>query len=189
MPYCPSCGYEYTRGIMNCPDCGEELVASEPTFCDNCDEQIDADAQYCPHCGIVFEKDEVESPIHCETHPTVTAVGVCIICGKPVCRDCATSKKGKVFCENDEHVKIHQKWAVLCSTSAEYEAEMVRANLEIAGIKALVFSQVDHAYFIPMSRLAIVNVMVPKEKLGKAREVLHRLKGVEEGDEFLDDEE
>jgi len=189
MPYCPNCGYEYISGITTCPDCGEGLLASEPTICDNCDEEIEADSQYCPHCGIVFEKDDVEVSIECESHPAVAAIGVCVICGKPVCRDCAVSKKGRVFCDNDEHVKIHQNWAVLCSTSAEYEAEMVRANLELSGITALVFSQVDHAYFIPMSRLAVVNVMVPKEKLAKAREVLHRLKGVDEEDEFQDEEE
>jgi len=189
MPYCPNCGYEYIRGTTSCPDCGQELLMGGPIVCDNCDEQIEADSQYCPHCGIVFENDEAEVLIHCENHPAVAAVGVCIICGKPVCRDCAISKKGRVFCDNDKHVKIHERWAVLCSTSAEYEAEMVRANLELAGIKALVFSQVDHAYFIPMSRLAIVNVMVPKEKLGKAREVLRRLKGTEEEDEVPDEEE
>jgi hypothetical protein len=99
------------------------------------------------------------------------------------------SKKARVFCDNDEHVKIHQDWAVLCSTATEYEAEMVKANLEMAGIKALVFSQVDHAYFIPMSRLAIVNVMVPKGKLAKARGVVHRLKDVDEEDESEDEKE
>ncbi|MEK6570952.1 MAG: DUF2007 domain-containing protein [Bacteroidota bacterium] len=86
-------------------------------------------------------------------------------------------------------MKIHQDWAVLCTTSAEYEAEMVKANLEMAGIKALVFSQLDHAYFIPMSRLAIVNVMVPKAKLTKAKKVLRQLKGVDETDDYQEEEE
>jgi hypothetical protein len=189
MPYCRNCGYEYVEGVTTCPDCGEELLPGEPRICDNCDGEIEANSQYCPHCGIIFEQDEGEVSIECETHPGVPAIGVCIICGKPVCRDCAVSKKGRVFCDDDEHVKIHQDWVVLCSTSTEYEAEMVKANLEIAGVKALVFSQVDHAYFIPIGRLAIVNVMVPKDKLAKAREVVHRLKGVDEEDELEDEEE
>ncbi len=189
MPFCPKCGYEYLKGTAVCPDCNEDLFEGEPRFCDNCDEQIDVDAEYCIHCGIIFEKDPGGPLIECERHPRVPAVGVCIVCGKPVCGDCAKSKKGKVFCDNDEHVKIHQDWAVVFSTAAEYEAEMVKANLEIGGVKALVFSQVDHAYFIPMSRLAVVNVMVPKEKLAKAKDILRRLKGIEDADEFESEEE
>jgi len=189
MPFCPTCGYDYVKGTALCPECGEDLLLGEPRFCDNCDSQIDADADYCTHCGIIFEKEVDEAAIECESHSGVGAVGVCVVCGKPVCRECAHAKKGKVFCDTDEHVKIYENWAVIYTSSTEYEAEMVRANLELAGIKALVFSQVDHAYFIPMSRLAVVNVMVPKPKLAKAREVLERLKGVEEDDEFESEEE
>ncbi len=177
------------KGTAFCPECGEDLLVGEPRVCDNCDCEIDSDAEYCSHCGIVFENEEGKSSIECDTHRDVPAVGVCVVCGKPVCQDCSNSKKGKVFCDNDRHVKIHQDWAVLCTTSAEYEAEMVKANLEMAGIKALVFSQLDHAYFIPMSRLAIVNVMVPKAKLTKAKKVLRQLKGVDETDDYQEEEE
>lgn len=183
MPYCPTCGYEYVKGTAICPDCAQDLLLGGPRFCDNCDGQIAGDSEYCVECGIVFEKDEGETSIECETHPGAPAAGVCIVCGKPVCGECAISKKGKVFCDDDEHVKIYQNWAVVYTSAAEYEAEMVKANLELDGIKALVFSQVDHAYFIPMSRLASVNVMVPKEKLPKAREILKRLRSGEEEDE------
>jgi hypothetical protein len=189
MPFCPKCGYEYIKGTAVCPDCDEDLLEGEARFCDNCDEAIDLEAEYCIHCGIIFEKEAGEPLIECETHPRLPAVGVCIVCGKPVCSECAKSKGGKVFCGDDEHVKIHEDWAVVFSAAAEYEAEMVKANLELHGIKALVFSQVDHAYFIPMSRLAVVNVMVPKGKLAKAREILRHLKGVEEEDESDGDEE
>jgi hypothetical protein len=184
MPYCPSCGHEYTQGATSCRECGEDLLATEPRYCDNCDWEIDAEAEYCPHCGIVFETEEGEVAIVCETHPSTAAVGVCVICGRPVCRDCAVCKKGRVFCNNNEHLKIHQNWAILCSTSAEYEAEMVKANLEIAGIKAMVFSQVDHASFIPVSRLALVKVMVPKDKLTKAQEVLRQFRSVSDESEL-----
>ena len=179
MPYCPSCGREYTRGATSCRECGEDLLVGEPRGCDNCDGEIAADADCCPHCGIVFEKEEGEISIKCETHPGTAAVGVCIICATPVCRDCAVCKKGKVFCNNVEHAKIHENWAVLCSTTAEYEAEIVKGNLELAGIKAMVFSQVDHTHFVPLSRPEVVKVMVSKEKLTKAKEVLRQLTGVD----------
>lgn len=189
MPLCPRCGDDYVTGAAVCPECGENLLLGNPRFCEYCDSQIDGEAEYCIHCGIVFEKEEETTTIECEIHAGVRAVGVCIVCGKPVCCECARYKKGKVFCDNDEHVKIYQNWAVVYSSSAEYEAEMVKANLELSGVKALVLSQVDHTYFIPMSRLAVVNVMVPKDQLSKAREVLKRLRGLEEDDEFEAEEE
>ena len=30
MPFCPSCEFEYRRGVRTCPDCGVELVERLP---------------------------------------------------------------------------------------------------------------------------------------------------------------
>lgn len=176
MPYCPECGYEYTAGTKTCPDCQKALVQSEQVFCDACEEPISPNVRFCPHCGILLGgADEGRDNVRCETHPDAEAVGACVMCGKPVCHACAVRKQGKVFCTNDEHVTMAFDWAAVCSTSTEYEAEMIRANLEGAGIQALVFSQSDRVFPSMVGDLAVNQVMVPKSSLSEAQRFLRGL--------------
>jgi len=189
MPFCPQCGYQYKEGTTVCPDCSEPLVAGELLSCEFCLEHLDQEQKFCPNCGMlqaamIEEGDEVE----CENHPEMDAVGICVVCGKPVCGDCAVKRQGRILCENDEHISIAQGWAVVCTMSTEYEAQMVRANLETAGIQCLVFSQRDHVYFLTVGDMATVNVMVPKERFFEAQEFLRKMDLFEEGNEELDDE-
>jgi hypothetical protein len=135
--------------------------------------------------GVVEDGEEVE----CENHPEMEAIGICVICGKPVCGDCAVRRQGRVLCENDEHTKIAQGWAVVYTTSTDYEAQMVRANLENAGIPCLIFSQRDHVYFLTVGDMAVVNVMVPNQRLNEARDFLRKSDLLGEGSEELGDEE
>ena len=190
MAFCPRCGYEYKEGVLFCPDCVRPLLADEPLACEFCSEQLEAEMKFCPHCGMlqgIFAEEGEE--IECENHPGMEAVGMCVVCGKAVCGDCAVKRQGRIFCENDEHVKISQNWAVVYMTSTEYEAQMVRANLEQGGIPCIVFSQRDHVYFLTLGDLAVVNVMVPKRRLFEAKDYLRKMDLFEEGDGELDDEE
>ena len=36
--------------------------------------------------------------MQCYVHPDVDAVGVCVSCGRPVCRDCGVDAQGKLIC-------------------------------------------------------------------------------------------
>lgn len=180
MLFCPNCGREYQEGIAFCPDCNEPLLAEETAYCENCGEAIGGEDRYCPHCGTLFKTDE---EVECENHLSVRAGGVCVVCGKPVCDDCARSRGGKFFCEDDKHVKIYEGWAVLLITGLDYEAHMVKANLERAGIECLVFSQQDHVIFLTVGDLARVRVMVPKGKLLQAQRLLEELGLLNEDDE------
>ena len=45
-------------------------------------------------------------------------------------------------------------------------------NLEGAGIQAVIFNQHDHVYFLNMGTLAVVNVMVPKKEIERARQIV-----------------
>ena len=188
MPYCPVCGYEYEEGIQICPDCNSPLEESNPIVCENCDELITERSIYCPNCGhIQFDLLPDDEIIMCEVHSEVEAIGCCVICGKAVCADCAVEQNNRLFCNQDEHIKVAENWVVVFTTNLEYEAEMVRANLEGAGIPCLVFSQRDHAYGVAIGDMAIVNVMVQKENLKEAKEYLDQLDLF--GDNFDEDEE
>jgi hypothetical protein len=151
-------------------------VESEQVFCDTCEEPISPDSKFCPHCGILLGGGgEKPADIRCQTHPDAEAVGACVMCGKPVCDACAVRKQGKVFCSNDEHVSMTFDWAAVCTTNTEYEAEMIRANLEGAGIQAIVFSQSDRVFPSMVGDLAVNQVMVPKSSLGEAQRFLRGL--------------
>ena len=190
MPFCPTCGFQYEEGSIICPDCNESLSVGELRMCEFCSDRLEGDAKFCRHCGMVQAQllgDDEE--IECENHPKMEAVGMCIVCGKPVCGDCAVKRQGKIFCESDEHITVAQNWAMVYSTNTEYEAQMVRANLESGGIRCMVFSQRDHVYFLTMGDLAVVNVMVPKHQLFEAKEFLRKMDLFAEGGEEPGDEE
>ncbi len=190
MPYCPQCHTEYQSDAKDCADCLIPLVEGKPLFCPNCEEFVTKDDTFCDNCGIILPKIPFEEVPDCENHPDTEASGGCVVCGKPVCEECATEQNGRLFCENDDHLNMHQGFVVAYTTSTDYEAEMIKSNLEGAGIHATVFNQHDHVYFVNMGMLALVNVMVPRAQLEDAQEIIMALLA-EEGlvDEDTTDED
>lgn len=188
MPYCRNCGYEYLKGVTICPDCNLELSEGCPILCFNCEELLEEKNILCTHCGYIqSELLKDDQDIMCEVHPKVEATGICVICKKAICSDCAVEKNGILFCDDDSHIKLSQDWAVAFTTSTDYEADMIKANLEGAGIPTMVFSQRDHAYFLIIGEMAIVNIMVPKERLNEAKEYIKKMNFF--SDEINEDEE
>lgn len=170
MNECPRCGTEYEGEPEICPHCGILLVGMKQ--CRNCKESIQAESEYCPLCGIL----QIENhDIVCENHEDTPAVAVCIICGKPVCVRCRKTKMNKTFCEDDKHIRVYQHWAIAYISMTEYEAEMIKANLENAGIEAMIFNQQDHAYFLTVGSMARVNVMVPNDRVNEAQKIIESL--------------
>lgn len=171
MPFCPSCGSEYVEGKKVCPDCNVELLNEELVYCEHCGEPLSSSAVFCRHCGVLVHVQDENKP-ECVNHPGTEAAGVCVICSKPICKECVVKHEGKIFCDEDEHIEVYEDWAVVCTCSTEYEAEMTKANLERAGIECMVFSQKDHVFFSNMGDTAIVRVMVPKERINEADGIL-----------------
>jgi hypothetical protein len=183
MPDCPVCGNYYAFGTLVCRECGEELEERVDQGCENCDGKITPGDFFCHHCGIILEPGEGE--IQCEDHLKREAIGVCVVCGKPVCEDCAQKKGNSVFCKTAEHVKIHQKWTVVFSTKIEYEAEMIKTNLESAGFPSKVFSQLEYSSFASYGKHAVVKVMVQRTEADLARHALRELDLLDENGKLL----
>ena len=179
MPNCPLCGAYNKEGSVKCRDCGEDLDFREEQACENCDGRVSGEDFFCRHCGMILEPGESE--IKCEEHPKRDAIGVCIVCGKPVCTDCARKKGTTVFCKTAEHVKINQNWSVVFSTKVQYEADMIKTNLENAGFPAKVFSQIEFSSFQLYGKHAVAKVMVKRDESSLARNALREL-------DLLDDE-
>ena len=75
------------------------------------------------------------------------------------CPDCG----GKLITAEDFEGKLvhHSDWCVACTCGNIIEAEMLKTNLESAGIESLVFSQSDRSFPLE-GNLTIVKVLVKK---------------------------
>jgi hypothetical protein len=187
MSYCPNCLTEYQAGVETCADCQIALVEGAPAYCPSCNEYVLDEDTFCDNCGVLLPlAPGIEGP-DCENHPDRAAVGGCVICGKPVCEECTRQVDNRCFCENDEHFDVHQAFVTAVTTATDYEAEMIRANLEGAGIRALIFNQRDHVYFLNIGSMALVNVMVPRNQIDKAQDIIQAL--LEDQDVPGEDEE
>ena len=137
MPFCPNCKAEYLAGVSRCSDCGLTLVDQLPepvqhnfAECENCDGEVTEESEFCVHCGVMLGEGEFK----CEEHPAKTAVGVCIICRRLVCSECAVRKQNRLFCDEHKSVEVSEDWAVAFQSVEYYEANIVRGKLENAGV-------------------------------------------------------
>ncbi|MBM2840319.1 MAG: hypothetical protein HW412_847 [Bacteroidetes bacterium] len=184
MPYCPKCGCEYVAGIKECPDCKASLLEGEQAFCDNCEEPIASESTFCQHCGVLLGwSAEGGEQITCDMHRGNDATGRCVVCKKVVCEECAVQKRGRYFCSDDKHVEMAFDWVKVYTTGTEYEAEMIAANLESAGIPARVYVQNDQMFVTTFGDLAVTKVMVPAEAADEAKHYIASLPLQESEDE------
>jgi hypothetical protein len=113
--------------------------------------------------------------MECENHIDEKAVGVCTVCGKPVCGDCAVSIDGKVFCDHRDHQSIPGEWEIVCSTDFEFEADLIERNLQQSGFECKVFSMSEHVGTYWESHLHFITVLVKKDRFRDALELLKEL--------------
>ncbi len=143
--------------------------------CSHCNAVLTPDTHFCAHCGFIVPNAQQENTLECENHSAQVAIAVCVVCGKPVCGDCAIAKDQKFFCDSSEHIKIDGEYAVMHSCESEFEADMIRHNLLQAGIRSLSFSFYDHVgtYWNPGH--ALVQVRVLQSQAHQATDILRNL--------------
>ena len=119
----------------------------------------------------------------------------------PVCPNCEYEYvEGITFCPDcgmallpdEEYLKpeewSEENWVVIYTTSQEFEADMIKDNLEGAGISAVVLSQKDRNYPAP-GNFSVVKLFVRKEDVQDAIAFIQKVKSENsEGDENLDNE-
>ncbi|HEX9109076.1 MAG TPA: zinc-ribbon domain-containing protein [Longimicrobiales bacterium] len=167
MPTCPDCGTTVSEGSAICPSCGASLTAADQDReCSNCGATVPADAA-CPVCG------QLPAPAACATHPERLAEGACVVCGREVCEVCDHGQSTEYLCESHQDVGVTEGWAEVYSANDDLEADLVRDNLQAAGIDAQVLSQKDHFSFtVDLGDLARVRVLVPAFDYETARQTL-----------------
>lgn len=89
--------------------------------------------------------------------------------GITVCPDCGIELiNNEEFTEN---LTTPEDYKVVYSTSAEYEAEMLKANLQGAGIEALIVPKKDRN-FPAVGDLAVIDLLVRKESFEEASQII-----------------
>ncbi|PIU45706.1 MAG: hypothetical protein COS95_02440 [Ignavibacteriales bacterium CG07_land_8_20_14_0_80_59_12] len=69
-------------------------------------------------------------------------------------------------------MKTLEGWEVVHTVATEVEADLIKGKLESEGISAIVLSQQDHSFPTTMGDLALVRVLVEKENLDRAKEMI-----------------
>jgi RNA polymerase subunit RPABC4/transcription elongation factor Spt4 len=143
--------------------------------CKNCSTQLQDGQKFCNVCGTLLDADEDRIfKIECETHTNHRAIGLCVICGKPVCSDCEVKTDNKILCNNPEHKILFQEWSVLYQPDSEFEAETLVRNLADSGIETKTFSLHDHitTYWLNENRVLL---FIRKSEIEKAKALLKEL--------------
>lgn len=151
---------------------------AELTSCEHCGEEVTVDSDFCPHCGYLFEGT---GPVECETHGSVEAIGVCIICHRSVCGECGTAVGSRLFCDAHKHLVVIQDWVKIVESTDVYKAEMAKSLLEDNGVHVQPqnFGSVgfvwDGGGELPLARKQLgqpAKIFVPIPEYEKALEVL-----------------
>jgi hypothetical protein len=126
-------------------------------------------------CGAFTDTDEENAfKVECESHPDNRAVGLCVICGRPVCSDCEVKSAEKILCSDPAHKIMLQEWHVMYQPNSEFEAEALVRNLADGGIEAKTFSLHDHIAMHWLNENRVL-LFVRKSEDEKAKEFLKEL--------------
>lgn len=149
--------------------------------CRNCQSMLVDALIFCARCGSIANRESAE-PILCETHPEERAAGLCVVCFKPVCGDCAVTLEGRTFCDVPLHRQLHSDWRPVYSAPSEFQADMVQKNLAGVGIESKTFSARDHCSLHWHESQDFVRVLARSSDSAKALETLRDLELVDNAD-------
>ena len=171
---CPNCKAEYVEGILRCAECNVDLVDELPEedtlICDNCNNEIDENESWCPHCGGIFEQIEEK----CNEHDTL-AIGKCLICQKALCEKDIITVKNKYFCKKHSHYDFTENgWVCIYETGQDWEAELVKQDLENNNIPSIVDNRKDHSRQFTIGHLSLIYVRVPFKYVLDAEKILKK---------------
>lgn len=146
------------------------------TRCDRCGQPRASSEVDCAVCGRILPGTEV---VGCEVHEGIDAVACCVVCGKPLCGDCAVWTGSKFLCNVPAHRDIADGWEVVARCSSVFEADMIIANLRQGEFKPVAFSPGEFTVSFWHSGLSTARVFVRKDECEGARKLLQALALVE----------
>lgn len=142
--------------------------------CAFCGSNNPTSQSFCGECGRVQEP--IADSAECENHPGEATVALCVLCGKPVCSDCAVTSDGRVYCDDPQHRTLALEWVPVYIAESEFESDMIACNLAASKIDTRVFSFRKHLGSFWMEGTSLVRVLVPRGLSQDATQLLHDLR-------------
>ena len=103
--------------------------------CPVCAASVQPDSDFCPRCGSLFLDG-----VTCERHPSLPAIGACVICAVPFCRECRASSIPHL-CDVHASYEIYEGMARIYGTFDPVHADYLRSCLEQEGLHPFVYSR------------------------------------------------
>lgn len=141
--------------------------------CSCCGSGLLDQGLFCTVCGMIGEQGG--DVLSCENHAGEKAIAVCVVCGKPVCGDCATKASNTFHCNIVEHQTIARTWSVLHRSDTVFVADMIVCNLLHAGVEVKVFDRRAHSALYRSGFQAGVDVLVRQDAVNEAQSLLSSL--------------
>jgi hypothetical protein len=105
--------------------------------CRKCNIQNSEEALFCRTCGFALSAG---GDVQCDMHGSVTAIGACSVCGRPVCGDCSITANGKIYCADVSHASLDTTCALFGIAATAFDAELIARNLSANGIEVHTFN-------------------------------------------------
>jgi hypothetical protein len=93
--------------------------------------------------------------------------------GVTICPDCGTRLVEEVYFDKSEDW-TEENWEVVFTSGKDYEVEMLKDNLESAGITSTILSQKDHNFPAP-GNFSIIKLLVRKEDISSALDFIQKI--------------
>jgi hypothetical protein len=98
--------------------------------------------------------------------------------GVTICPDCKVHLVDESLFEKPEEW-TEENWEVIFSSGKDYEVEMLKDNLESAGIKTNILHQKDRNFPVP-GDLAVIKLLVRKEDINAALGFIQKINSEED---------
>ena len=141
-------------------------------ICPRCHRTNTDQALFCTACGTVLGLQDI---VECENHSGTRAIGVCVVCGKPVCDDCSVAKENKLYCNDVFHSQLTPVHMKLAAVTSEFEADMLVKNLSLNGISTIQFSAKKFSHFCRLTDDQFVTIFVKVDSINAARGLIDEM--------------
>jgi len=122
--------------------------------CEECGADVAEDDDFCSSCGVMFRGD-----VYCTYHASHPARGVCLICGKPYCKECGEFIGKLFFCRRHGAYDICEGSACVFDSTENRIAQIAFQSLQEGGF---------HPFAVSRAIVPVTNIgqLTPNMHLG-----------------------